>query len=139
MTGNLKESVAEVRERIRIAVGPVYGKVRERALAVSNVACGKVRGCVRSTVSYGDSVVTRMTLKERLIVLFVIGLAIGFGVKTIAGGIVTIGYQDYTLRPGAGAYDLNELQRRVSQKNAESAALGGQEQEAAPEGGSCQQ
>jgi hypothetical protein len=75
---------------------------------------------VRMT-SYVGSVFGRMTVRERMLVLFAVGAALGFGIKTIASGFLTIGYQDYTLKSAREPYDLNEVERRLMER--ERAAL----------------
>lgn len=130
MTGNVKEAVAKARARLVESLSPACSNVRERIAPIAGMTCGRLRECVGSVVRYSDSVVTRMSVRERLTVLFVIGLALGFGVKSIAGGFMTIGYQDYSVKGSRAAYDLNELQRAVAERNAAAAVTG--EESASP-------
>jgi len=115
----------------------VIAKLREKVAPIAEVAVGRVKRSAGSARAYVVSVVGRMTMKERLLVLFAVGLVLGFGVKTAANGSVTIGYQDYTLKGKGGTYDLNEVARRVAEKNA-AIATGAENPTATPSGGSCQ-
>ncbi|HWQ60028.1 MAG TPA: hypothetical protein VN420_02665 [Candidatus Fimivivens sp.] len=110
-------------------------KLREKAAPMATRSLAETRRTVRSVCLYVRSIVSRMTVKERLMILFAVGLVIGFGVKTVATGSVTIGYQDFALKTETKAYDLNEIQRRVAEK-----ALGGSsesDEPVTPSGGSC--
>lgn len=69
--------------------------------------------------------------RERLFVIFAIGIVLGFGMKTIAHERLTIGYQDYTLS-NQKAYDLIVLQKKVAEKSGQATFSG------AATGGSCQ-
>lgn len=122
MTGNAKE---------------LFAKLRERMAPLAEAAIRRIRSSAAKARVYVASVVGRMTVKERLLVLFAIGIVFGFGCKTVAGGFVTMGYQDYTLKASGRAYDLNELERRVAQKN-ESQGSDQTDATAMPEGGQCQ-
>lgn len=44
--------------------------------------------------------------------LFVIGLMIGFGLKSWAENHITIGYEDYKLEASGSLYDLNQLEAK---------------------------
>lgn len=75
---------------------------------------------------------------KELVLLLILGVLVGFAVKTVAYSRVTIGYQDYTTAHAKGryAYDINALQKDMlsksaSETSAPQAALGG--------GGSCGQ
>ncbi|MEI7749413.1 MAG: hypothetical protein WCJ25_00215 [Candidatus Moraniibacteriota bacterium] len=115
----------------------MIAKIREKAASIAEVALGRLKRSALSARTYVASVVGRMTVKERLLVLFAVGLVLGFGVKTAANGSVTIGYQDYTLKGKGATYDLNEVARRVAEKNA-AIATGAEDPAATPSGGSCQ-
>lgn len=123
MTGNAKEMLA---------------KLREKAAPLAATSLEKAKSGVGSVRRKACSMVGRLTVKERLLVLFAIGVVLGFGVKTTAGGYVTIGYQDYSLKGKRQAYDLNEVQRRVAEKNAQQASGAVESGAANNEGGSCQ-
>ncbi len=122
MTGNAKEILA---------------KLRAKAEPIAQDSLGKVKASVCSARGYACSIVGRMTVKERLLVLFAVGVVLGFGVKTAAGGFITIGYQDYSVKGKGGAYDLNLLQRKVAEKNA-SMTSDQADAAAVPAGGQCQ-
>ncbi len=66
----------------------------------------------------------KLSSRERLALLFMAGIVIGFGAKTLAMDSLTIGYRDYTAR-NAGAYDLIELQKKVAENGSGSAFSGG--------------
>ncbi len=101
------ESVAGIVERATASDRPVFPGIRKSFMSVRRYA-----------VSVGD----RMTVKERLLVFFAIGAVIGFGAKAIASGSLTIGYQDYTLKTRRQPYDLNEIERRLAEKERAAAA-----------------
>ncbi|NTW29736.1 MAG: hypothetical protein HGA33_00475 [Candidatus Moranbacteria bacterium] len=122
MTGNAKELLA---------------RLRARSTPLAEAAIRRMRSSVTKVQESVTSVVGRMTVKERLLVLFAVGIVFGFGIKTVASGFVTMGYQDYTLKEGGRAYDLNELERRVAKKN-ESQTSDQADATTVPEGGQCQ-
>jgi hypothetical protein len=107
MTGNAKEMLA---------------KLREKACPIAKASLGRAKAGAASAHGYVRSVAGRMTVKERLLVLFAVGVVLGFGIKTTAGGFVTIGFQDYSVKGKGQAYDLNELERRVAEKSAVSSS-----------------
>lgn len=80
------------------------------------------------------SMTAKLSFKERIAIIFVIGFIVGFGMKTAANGYVTIGYRDYTAK-NVATYDLIELQKRVAENGSGSAFSGG----AAAGGGTCSQ
>jgi len=114
-----------------------FAKLRERAVPIAEASLERTRRSAKSLCGYVRSVTDRMTVKERLLVLFAVGLVIGFGVKAAANGSITIGYQDYSLKGKGKPYDLNEVQRRVAAKAA-SVSAGEADPTTAPAGGSCQ-
>lgn len=69
--------------------------------------------------------------KERLLMIFVFGVVLGFGAKTVATESITIGYRDYTVSKG-GTYDLIALQKKVSENGGAANFSGGIQQ-----GGAC--
>ncbi len=111
--------------------------LKEKSSPLATETLNRMRKKTRSLCGYVRSVTDRMTVKERLLVLFAVGVVIGFGVKAVSNGTLTIGYQDYALKGKSQAYDLNEIQRKVIEKNA-SVAAGAADPTAVPEGGSCQ-
>ncbi len=50
--------------------------------------------------------------------LFVLGLCLGLILKSAAHSAVTIGYEDYRLKPAAQLYDLNALRQEALQDGA---------------------
>ncbi|MDD5083426.1 MAG: hypothetical protein PHT88_00625 [Candidatus Moranbacteria bacterium] len=70
-----------------------------------------------------------------LALLLVLGILVGFSVKTEAAKRITMGSSDYLLsQKDAGAYDLNAMQKELSAKG-DSAGLASPQ----PTGGSCSQ
>lgn len=63
--------------------------------------------------TYARVVVRREYAKHDLIALFIIAVILGAGLKSIATGTVTIGFEDYTLAPEETLYDLNALQKKL--------------------------
>jgi hypothetical protein len=115
----------------------IFAKLQARATPIAEDSLRKMKTSIRSARGFACSMVGRMTMKERLLVLFAFGVVLGFGVKTVAGGFMTIGYQDYSVKGKGGAYDLNLLQRKVAEKNASAASTQADTTEA-PAGGQCQ-
>lgn len=109
--------------------------LRAKAAPLARKSLSGVERSVGKACAYARSVVARMTVKERLLVLFAFGLVIGFGIKTAATGTITIGYLDYSLKTAVKPYDLNEIQRRVAEKSLSGAAE--TDQAVTPSGGSC--
>jgi hypothetical protein len=59
----------------------------------------------------------------RFVLLFVAGLLIGFAAKTAASSAITIGFQDYAVRPADDrTYDLDALQKELAEKGEPSVA-----------------
>lgn len=80
------------------------------------------------------------------VLFLILGLLIGFAVKTEANKRITLGYDDYKMNIFQSGYDINELEKEQTQKRMEEAARM-QEEGAAGEasettqpaaGGSCQ-
>lgn len=69
--------------------------------------------------------------KERLLLVFVLGIVLGFGAKTMATESITIGYRDYSVAKNE-AYDLMALQKKVSENGSGANFSGGVRQ-----GGAC--
>ncbi len=63
--------------------------------------------------TYARFIVRREYTKRDLIVLFILAIILGAGLKTIATGIVTIGFEDYTLVSKETLYDLNAVQQKL--------------------------
>jgi hypothetical protein len=115
----------------------ILANLWEQATPLAEESLARLKQSTKSVRTYVCSIVGRMTVKERLLVLFAFGLVIGFGIKTTSSGSITIGYQDYTLKGSSGAYDLNAIERKVAEKNAATAS-GMVDPTATPSGGSCQ-
>lgn len=96
-----------------------------------------VRGRTRTTTdridAYAKSAIGRLSMRERLVLIFAVGIALGFVVKNFANQNVTIGYDDYTVRNQGKAYDLIAMQKQLAEK-----ALSGDTTSSTPVGGSCQ-
>ncbi len=50
------------------------------------------------------------------ILIFLVGVIAGAGLKTLAWNSITIGHDDYTLLPAARLYDLNQVERDALEK-----------------------
>jgi len=125
---HLPELFRSISKRVRSVTEDVLERAPESTDALlkkAGVLLRPVLTGVRSLfvrmTSYVGSVFGRMTVRERMLVLFAFGAALGFGIKTIASGFLTIGYQDYTLKSVHRPYDLNEVERRLMER--ERAAL----------------
>lgn len=57
-----------------------------------------------------------------LVLLFILGILIGIAIKTEAYEKITIGFDDYRMRPAKQDFNINNLQADVARKNAETAA-----------------
>ena len=77
----------------------------ERMRAVGKTAQQSVRGFVSG-----------LSKTERFVIIFAIGIVIGYGVKLAARDTVTIGYDDYTLRTSEQSYDLVEMEQRLAEE-----------------------
>ncbi|NTW14504.1 MAG: hypothetical protein HGA31_05765 [Candidatus Moranbacteria bacterium] len=103
----------------------------------SEKLCTEVRGRARTTVdridTYAKSAIGRLSMQERLVLIFAIGIALGFVVKNYANQNVTIGYDDYIVKNQGKAYDLIAMQKQLAEK-----ALSGDTTSSTPVGGSCQ-
>jgi len=66
----------------------------------------------------------KLSSRERLAVIFVIGLIIGFGIKTVASEYITMGYRDYTAK-NTNVYNLIDLQKKVTASGSDAAFSGG--------------
>lgn len=95
---------------------------------------GKMRQSFRDVVG-------GLTSTERLIIIFAVGIVLGYGVKLAVRDTVTIGYDDYTLRSQERSYDLLEMEKRLSEaqmtEQTESSD-GTSESAVAPTGSTCQ-
>lgn len=91
---------------------------------VTEVAKEKIRERWETIRGRAVSILGKLSPRERLVLLFAIGIIIGFGMKTAANGSLTIGYRDYTAR-NANAYDLIALQKKVAEGGSASAFSGG--------------
>lgn len=69
--------------------------------------------------------------KERFLMIFALGMVLGFGVKTLAQESITIGYRDYSVSKNE-VYDLIALQKKVSENGGTANFSGGIQQ-----GGAC--
>lgn len=78
----------------------------------------------KSVKTNASALFGKLSSRERLALLFMAGIVIGFGAKTAAMDSLTIGYRDYTART-AGAYDLIELQKKVAESGSGSVFSGG--------------
>jgi hypothetical protein len=70
------------------------------------------------------SILGKLSPRERFALIFIVGLIVGFGVKTMASEHLTIGYRDYTTG-GADRYDLVALQKKVAEEGSASVFSGG--------------
>ncbi|PIP26850.1 MAG: hypothetical protein COS71_01120 [Candidatus Moranbacteria bacterium CG06_land_8_20_14_3_00_40_12] len=50
-----------------------------------------------------------------IVLMLVLGILIGLAAKTEAGKRITIGSEDYKIKPPAGAYNLNKLEKELAQ------------------------
>jgi hypothetical protein len=55
------------------------------------------------------------TMRDGVILLFV-AIVLGAALKTVASGMLTIGYQDYQLKPSETIIDIGALQKEMIEK-----------------------
>lgn len=58
-----------------------------------------------------------------LAILFIVAFIVGVGVKSLLNNVLTIGYEDYTLKGSENALDLNLIQKNLIEKG-EALAVG---------------
>jgi hypothetical protein len=71
--------------------------------------------------------------RQKIALLFVLGIVLGAGTKAAAHDRITMGYRDYTASK-TNAYDLIGLQKKVAAQGGSTAVTGG-----VPTAGSCSQ
>ncbi|MEI6650783.1 MAG: hypothetical protein WCL23_05130 [Candidatus Moraniibacteriota bacterium] len=117
-------------ERLQNAVD----ELKKRTETICSVIKKRSRTTTDRIDAYAKSAIDRLSVKERLVIIFAIGIALGFAVKHSASQNVTIGYDDYTVKNQGKAYDLIAMQKKLAEK-----ALSGESTAAqAPQGGVCQ-
>ncbi|KKU06485.1 MAG: hypothetical protein UX10_C0031G0006 [Candidatus Magasanikbacteria bacterium GW2011_GWA2_45_39] len=62
---------------------------------------------------YARLVIRSEYTKRDLAVLFVVAFFVGYGLKTAAAQVITIGFDDYTLPPKEMLFDLNAVQKKM--------------------------
>lgn len=62
--------------------------------------------------------------RRDLAILFIAAVLLGMAFKAVAAGIVTIGFEDYTLAPQETLYDLNAMQQTLIQRGGVSVSDG---------------
>lgn len=118
-----KEKTTAIREGIVSRWRSAYDKIR----SVYKEKCGafspKMREFRERAVSAWESVRKRsvsayekLSPREQVVLIFLVGAVLGFGTKSVAHEQVTIGYQDYTLSNGK-SYDLIALQKKVAEES----------------------
>ncbi|OGI14121.1 MAG: hypothetical protein A3E38_02165 [Candidatus Moranbacteria bacterium RIFCSPHIGHO2_12_FULL_54_9] len=76
----------------------------------------KYLGRIGSIISgiYARLVTRGEYTKRDLIILFILAILLGIALKSAAVQTITIGYDDYTLRHQGTLYDLNAIQRKLT-------------------------
>lgn len=126
MRDSAKKSLSRFQEKWYAWVKKYRGGREE--LGPEEAFANNEEGALSSALS---KFVGSFSAKERLIMLFVFGVVLGFGAKIIATDSITMGYRDYTVSKG-GTYDLIALQKKVSENGGAANFSGGIQQ-----GGAC--
>lgn len=69
----------------------------------------------RVKVAYARLKQREYTMRDGVILLFV-AIVLGATLKTMTSGILTIGYQDYQLKPSETIIDIGALQKEMIEK-----------------------
>jgi hypothetical protein len=93
----------------------------------------RAKASVRKIASFANG----LSATERLIIIFAIGIVIGYGVKLTVRDTLTIGYDDYTLKGSERSYDLLEMEKRQKEE-VESASTSGEAAAVTDSGATCQ-
>lgn len=120
----VKAKVATLTKKAEKETEELVSEVKDEEIFVAEAAKESVRRRWMSIRKGYDAFVGKLSARDRLVILFVIGILVGFGAKTIAASTVTIGYRDYTA-PKEDAYDLIELQKKVAEGGGTGAFTGG--------------
>ena len=129
----VKAKIATLTKKASEETEELVNEVKDEEIFVAEAAKESVRRRWMSARKKYDSFVAKISTRDRLVILFVIGAIVGFGAKTMAASTVTIGYRDYTA-PKEGAYDLIGLQKKVAEGGGTGAFTGG-----AQPSGACSQ
>lgn len=131
MLASMKEAVAWVKAKIATLTKKaeeeteeLVSEVKDEEIFVAEAAKESVRRRWMSVRKKCDAFVAKLSMRDRLVIIFVIAITVGFGAKTIAASTITIGYRDYAA-PKEGAYDLIELQKKVAEGGGAGAFTGG--------------
>jgi hypothetical protein len=134
LLARMKEAARSMRRSVSEEAGEFIREAETEEVFVAEATKDTVGRRWASVRGYFSSLLGKLSRKEQLVIIFAIGLVIGFGVKVVSNEYVTIGYRDYTAR-NAKAYDLIALQKKVSENSSGSAFSGG----GAAGGGTCSQ
>lgn len=136
----MKETVAWVKAKMtsltkkaKEETEELVSEVKDEEIFVAEAAKEGVRRRWISVRKRYDACVARLSIRNRLMIVFVIAIAVGFGAKTMAASTIMIGYRDYAA-PKEDAYDLIELQKKVAEEGGAGAFTGG-----AQPSGACSQ
>lgn len=131
MLASAKEAVAWMKAKIGMLskkageeTEELVSEVKSEELFVAEATKDTLKRRFASAKGKACALVAKLSPKERMVAIFVIGIVLGFGAKTLATSSVTIGYRDYTA-PKEGAYDLIALQKKVSESGSTGAFTGG--------------
>lgn len=120
----VKAKVSTLTKRAGEETEELVNEVNDEKIFVAEAAREGFRRRWLSIRKKCDAFVGKLSPRDRLVILFAIGIIVGFGAKTIAASTITIGYRDYTA-PEDTAYDLLDLQKKVAAAGSTGAFAGG--------------
>lgn len=127
------EKIKSIRKGAEEETKELVHEAQTEEVFVAEIAKRTMRERVRPICQRVKASFEKLSPKERIVLIFVVGLIIGFGIKTAANGRFVIGYRDYTAKNDK-AYDLIQLQKEVAKRGSGSAFSG-----TPTGGGSCSQ
>lgn len=120
----VKAKAATLTKKAEEETEELVSEVKDEEIFVAEAAKEGLRRRWVSVRKRYDSFVGNLSMRDRFVIIFAIGIIVGFGTKTMAASTVTIGYRDYTA-PREDAYDLIELQKKVAESGSTGAFTGG--------------
>lgn len=133
MVAWVKAKMATLTKKASEETEELVNEVKDEEIFVAEAAKESIRRRWMSAKKKYDSFVAKLSTRDRFVIIFAIGIIVGFGAKTMAASTITIGYRDYAA-PKEGAYDLIGLQKKVAEEGGTGAFTGG-----AQPSGACSQ